>query len=124
MVDLLPTDSVGIGTMHTVAPLAEYANRWALTHHLPVPYPDLRDTPQAPVPATWSKRRIELERGAVARQLARHRIECSQCAAARGDLVRSCQRGYDLARQHADLTDAWWQAKGQQPPGIQQRGLW
>jgi hypothetical protein len=124
MTDAMPADSAGTGTMHTVTSLAEYANRWALTHHLPVPYPQLRDTRLTPVPATWSKRRIELERGAVARQLTRHRVECSQCAAARGDLVRSCQQGYDLARQHASLTDAWWQAKSGQPPAGPQGGLW
>ena len=81
MVDTQPTDSVGIGRMHTVTPLAEYANRYALTHGQPVPFPALRDTQRAPIPASWGKRRLEVERAAVARQLARHRMACSQCAA-------------------------------------------
>lgn len=103
---------------------AEYANRWALTHGLPVPYPDLRDTRPAQVPATWSKRRIELERAAEARQLARHRVSCSQCASARGDLTLSCDDGYTLARSHARLTDAWHQAAGRTGPPAGQGGLW
>lgn len=103
---------------------AEYANRWALSHGIPVPYPDLRDCRPAAVPVTWSKRRIELERASEARQLARHRISCSQCASARGDLTRSCDDGYTLARSVQRLTDAWWQAKGAQPAGSAQGGLW
>ena len=124
MVYTQPTDSVGIGRMHTVTPLAEYANRYALTHGQPVPFPALRDTQRAPIPASWGKRRLEVERAAVARQLARHRVACSQCAASRGDLTRCCQQGYDLARQHADLTDAWWQAKGRETAGSPQGQLW
>jgi hypothetical protein len=120
--DAIEIDSIAL--VHTPMPLAEYANRWALTHGETVPYPALRDTQRAPVPATWGKRRLEVERAAVARQLARHRVACSQCAAARGDLTRSCQQGYDLARQHGALTDAWWQAKGRQPASSTQGGLW
>lgn len=110
--------------MAVTTDMAAKANRWALTNGLPVPYPDLRDTQRVSVPATWGKRRIELERGAVARQMARHRVACSQCAAARADLTRSCQQGYDLARQHAALTDAWGQAKTGRPSDTQQGGLW
>jgi len=124
MVDNYPTDSVGIGRMHTVTPLAEYANRWALTHGQTAPFPALRDAQRPSVPASWGKRRLETERATVARQLARHRIACSQCAASRGDLTRSCQQGYDLARQHQDLTDAWWQVKGETGPPVTQGGLW
>lgn len=103
---------------------AEYANRWALSHGIPVPYPDLRDCRPVAVPATWGKRRIEVERASEARLLARHRISCSQCAAARGDLTLSCDDGYTLARSVQRLTDAWWQAKGVQPTDSGQGGLW
>jgi hypothetical protein len=118
------TDYEGITRVWPGRTAAEYANRWALSHGLPVPYPDLRDARPAQVPATWGKRRIEQERAAEARQLARHRISCSQCAAARGDLTRGCDDGYSLARSVARLTDAWWQAKGREPADSPQGALW
>lgn len=117
-------DLAGVTRVRPSRQAAEHANRWALTHGLPVPYPDLGGRQSYAVPATWGKRRIELERGQVARQMTRHGIECSQCARAAGDLSRSCQQGYDLARQHQALTDAWHQARGRQPADSQQSALW
>lgn len=117
-------DSGGVERVRPSRQAAEHANRWALTNGLPMPYPDLYATQRMAVPGTWSKRRLEIERAAVARQLARHRIECSQCAAARGDQMRSCETGYGLARARSALTDAWQQAKAGQPSTVQQGGLW
>lgn len=118
------TDYEGVRRVWPGTAAAHYANRWALSHGLPEPYPDLRDCRPAAVPATWGKRRIEIERASEARQLARHRISCSECARARGDLTLSCDDGYTLARSVQRLTDAWWQVKGTGGVPVTQGGLW
>jgi len=72
---------------------------------------------------TRAKRRIERIRVQARAAAVRHAIECSQCAAARGDVTRYCPQGYDLAREIHRLTGAWTAAKSGQLVGAKQGAL-